>query len=64
MVKYVPQEEINYESKISSGEIRKFENVDEIYTDLKAATELSKDEKELIEESIKNVSNKIKPTLH
>ena len=64
MVKYVPQEEINYESKVSSGETRKFENVDEIYTDLKAATELSKDEKELIDESIKHMTSNVKRTLH
>ena len=64
MVKYVPQEEINYESRISGGETRKFENVHEIYTDLKAATELSKDEKQLIDESIKHMANNVKPTLH
>ena len=64
MVKYVPHEEINYESRISGGETRKFENVHEIYTDLKAATELSKDEKQLIDESIKHMANNVKPTLH
>ena len=64
MMQFMPKESVEYESTTDEGVKRKYDNVDEIYVDLQQNTSLSNTEKELIEESITKIRDKVKPTLH
>jgi len=64
MFSYVPRDKVEYESHTSEGVKRKFENISEIYTDLKVNSKLTDTEKTVIEEGISQAFNRVKPTLH
>ena len=64
MFTYMPKDKIEYESETSKGVKRKFENMDDIYTDLQANSKLSEAEKQVIEEGISKAFDRVKPTLH
>lgn len=64
MMQFMPKESVEYESTTDEGVKRKYDSVDEIYVDLQKNTSLSNTEKELIEESITKIRDKVKPTLH
>ena len=64
MFTYMPKDKVEYESETSKGVKRRFDNVDEIYTDLQINTKLTKAEKDVIDEGILKVFDRIKPTLH
>ena len=60
MLRYVPKEEMEYESTTEEGVKRKFAAIDDIYVNLKASTELSDEDKAHMD----LIKSKIKPTLH
>ena len=64
MFTYMPKDKVKYESETSKGVKRRFDNVDEIYTDLQINTKLTKAEKDVIEEGISKAFDRVKPTLH
>ena len=64
MFTYMPKDKVKYGSETSKGVKRRFDNVDEIYTDLQINTKLTKAEKDVIEEGISKAFDRVKPTLH
>jgi len=60
MLRYVPKEDMEYESNTEAGVKRKFESIDDIYVELKTSTELSDKDKKQID----LLKSKTKPTLH
>ena len=64
MFTYMPKDKIEYESETSKGVKRRFDSVDEIYTDLQAHKKLTEAEKQVIEEGISKAFDRVKPTLH
>jgi hypothetical protein len=64
MFTYMPKDKIEYESETSKGVKRRFDDIDQIYTDLQINTKLTKAENDVIAEGISKAFNRIKPTLH
>ena len=64
MFTYMPKDKREYESETSEGIKRRFEDIDQIYTELQINTKLTKAEQDIVEEGISKTSGRIKPTLH
>ena len=64
MFTYMPKDKIEYESETSEGIKRRFDDIDQLYTELQINTKLTKAEQDIVEEGISKTSGRIKPTLH
>tara|TARA_B100000809_G_scaffold256907_1_gene297593 strand:+ start:636 stop:1016 length:381 start_codon:yes stop_codon:yes gene_type:complete len=64
MFTYMPKDKIEYESETSEGIKRRFDDIDQLYTELQINTKLTKAETDVVAEGISKAFGRTKPTLH